>query len=324
MANNHFTQSLLWLLLLCCTLPASLAAQAPEDASLDSSFVETFGNFSRVNGGLRYRDNSASFSVNDKEELVLTNRGLAFRLGGRYKWLGYTFSIPISDLGTGSDLGKARSLGVNLQVYRNKWYGNFNIRRTTGFERDPVGEPPVFQKDIRFFNALLFGFRILNSHRFSLRSSFRMRNRQLKSAGSFLVGGAVARQVLTADSLRLPLREAGTTVIDRFSQTKVGVGLGYAYTFVFGRYWFATPMVVAGPEVRFIDYDPLSSDREIERIRLNTRLRGRFAIGANGHKVYAALTGAYLPSADSSDNFDTRVDEVQIELIIGRRLGVKR
>ncbi|WP_420460323.1 DUF4421 family protein [Neolewinella sp.] len=316
MVNRQWVQvALLGVLLLPCV---------PLAAQLDSTFVETFGNFSRINGGLRYRDNSAVFSVADQEQLYFTNRSLDLRLGGRYKWLGYTFSIPVSDLGTGSDLGDAKSLGVNLQVYRDKVYGNLNVRRTTGFERDMVGEEPVFQKDIRFINALLYGFRILNSNRFSLRSSFRVRNRQLKSAGSLLVGGAVARQVLTADSLRLPLRDVGSTDINRFAQTKVGAGVGYAYTFIFGRFWFVTPLVIAGPELRFIDYDPLGSDREIERVRLSARVRSRLAFGANGHKVYASIIAAYLPSIDESDSFDTRVSETQLELVIGRRLGVDK
>ena len=315
---NSGWQGTAWLLVVLAVLGTPLLAQ------IDSNFVETFGNFSRINGGLRYRDNSAVFSVADKEQLSFTNRSLDLRLGGRYKWLGYTFSIPVSDLGTGSDLGEAKSLGVNLQVYRDRFYGNLNVRRTTGFERDMVGEEATFQRDIRFTNILLYGFRILNSDRFSLRSSFRVRNRQLKSAGSLLLGGAVAREVLTTDSLRLPLRDVGTVDINRFAQTKVGAGVGYAYTFVFGRFWFFTPMVIAGPELRFIDYDPLDSDREIERVRLTARIRSRLAIGANGHKVYTSLNASYLPSIDRGDSFDTRIDQTQIELVIGRRLGVDK
>ncbi|WP_238750337.1 DUF4421 family protein [Neolewinella maritima] len=301
-----------------CILSSSVLS-----AQLDSTFVETFGERSRINGGIRYRDNSAVFSVNDREELTLTNRGLALRIGGRYRWIGYTFSIPISDLGTGSELGDAKSLGANIQFYRNTFYLNANVRRTIGFERDSPDRAPEFREDIRFLNALLFGFRILNSKRFSLRSSFRLRNRQLRSAGSWLVGGAVARQVIKADSLELPLREAGTSVIDRFSQTKIGTGVGYAYTFIFGKYWFATPLLIAGPEIRFIAFDPLGTEREVERLRLSARVRGRISVGANGIRNYIALSASYLPSADNSDAFDTRVDEVQIELRIGHRIGVK-
>ncbi|MCP9235162.1 DUF4421 family protein [Lewinella sp. JB7] len=303
-------------------LLAGLLFLAEGSAQVDSSFVETFASTTRVNGGLRFRDNSASFSVGSRETLKLNNRGLALRLGGRYKWVGYTFSIPLSDLGTDSELGEAKSLGVNIQFYRDKFYLNANLRRTTGFERESSGEETVFRDDIRFFNALLFGFRILNNRQFSLRSSFKLRNRQLRSSGSLLLGGVIHRQILTADSLTLPLRGTGTTTIDRFSQTKLGVGLGYAHTFVFGKLFFATPLLIAGPEVRFIDYDQTDGSREIERLRVSPRIRGRLALGANGRRNYAALAGSYLPSADATDNLNTRVDEIQLELIIGHRIGI--
>ncbi len=299
-----------------------LLLSAPATAQLDTSFVEVFSDQTRINGGLRYRDNSASFLVGDRQTVKLANKGLALRLGGRYKWIGYTFSIPISDLGTGSDLGNARSLGANIQFYRDRFYLNLNVRRTTGFERYQLDAPTVFRDDIRFINALLYGFRILNSKRFSLRSSFKMRNRQLRSSGSFLLGGVVNRQVLTSDSLTLPFSREGTVTIDRYSQMKVGVGLGYAYTAVLGKGFFITPLVIAGPEVRFIDYDPINTNREIEDFRVSVRLRGRLAFGVNGTRNYASINAAYLPSIDETANLNTRLSETQIELIIGHRIGV--
>ena len=291
-------------------------------AQLDSSFVETFASQTRVNGGLRYRDNSVAFSVGDTEDLRLENKGLALRLGGRYKWLGYTFSIPLSDLGTSSDLGRAKSLGVNLQFYRAKFYLNANVRRTRGFENQGRTLQPVFREDIRFFNALVFGFRILNSKQFSLRSSFKLRGRQLRSSGSLLLGGVINRQVLTADSLQLPFSSEGMVDIDRYAQIKAGVGVGYTYTFVSGAF-FATPLLIVGPEVRFIDYDPLGAEREIERLRVSPRIRGRLAIGLNGRRRYAAINAAYLPSIDVTDNLNTRIDQTTVELVLGYRFGIR-
>ncbi|WP_116124417.1 DUF4421 family protein [Lewinella sp. IMCC34183] len=295
---------------------------APVAGQFDSSYVETFVSKTRVNGGLRYRDNSATFLVGDRQTLKLSNQGLAVRLGGRYKWLGYTFSIPVSDLGTDSSLGKARSLGLNLQLYRDKFYLDANGRRTTGFEQERVGRPTVFRDDIRFYNFLIFGFRVLNSKHFSLGSSFRQRSRQLKSTGSLLLAGAVSRQLLQADSLRIPFRSEGEIDVDRFAQTKVGAGLGYAHTFVWGPGFFVTPLVVVGPELRLINYDPRFQDREIERTRVSVRVRGRLAFGYNGRHNYAAITAAYLPSIDNTDNFDVHVDESRIELAVGHRFNV--
>lgn len=315
MVNNLKHAICLLLLLLCCL---------PADAQYDSTFVETFASKTRVNGGLRYRDNTATFYVDEEERLKLANSGLALRIGGRYKWLGYTFSIPLSDLGTTSELGRGRSLGANLELFRDKYYLNANGRRTIGFEERRVGEPNVFRDDIKFYNVLLFGFRVLNSKRFSLQSSFKQRSRQLKRAGSLLLAGAVARQVLLADSLNVPLSRSGNDdyTVTRYAQSRVGVGLGYAYTFLFGKNFFVTPLLLSGPEVRFLAYDPRDEDRVIERLRLSLRIRGRFAIGINGRHNYAALTASYLPSADYSENIDARVNETRIELAVGHRFNV--
>lgn len=293
-------------------------------AQVDSSFVETFASQNRVNGGLRYRDNSVSFSVGDREDLKLINQGLDLRIGGRYKWLGYTFSIPISDLGTGSDLGNAKSLGVNLQLYRDKFYLNANLRRTTGFERQRAGEPTTFREDIKFFNGLLYGFRILNSRRYSLQSSFRLRGRQLKSSGSLLLGGVINRQILNTDSLSLPTNSEGIVNINRYSQSKLGIGIGYAHTFV-RHTFFLSPLLLIGPEIRIIDYDAIAGGgREIEKLRVSPRIRGRLAVGYNGRQNYVSINGSYLPSIDATENLDTRIDLTIIELIVGHRFNIDK
>ena len=309
---------------ICCLLLLLAVPWSKLHGQFDSSYVETFDTRTRINGGLRYRDNSASFSVDGAQSLSLKNRGLAVRLGGRYKWLGYTFSIPVSDLGTDSNLGNARSLGGNLQIYRDKFYLNLNGRRTVGFVRESPGDPDYFRKDIKFLDVLMYGFRILNSKHFSLGSAFKQRSRQLKRAGSLLLAGMANRQVLTANQLNLPISGGKEIVIDRYSQIKIGVGLGYAYTFLFKKNYFVTPLAVVGPEIRIVDYDPAAAERVLDAPKLSVRLRSRLAFGYNGRRNYLAVTASYLPSYDATESLDTRVDETRIELILGHRFNVDR
>lgn len=289
---------------------------------LDSAFVETFNAQSRANGGLRYRDNTAEFSVNDETTLELVNRGLAFRIGGRYRWIGYTASIPLSDLGTDEELGEGSSLGLNLQLFRDRFYVNFAGRRTVGFNERRVDQPDQFRRDIKFTNLFAFGFYVLNYRQFSIRSAFRQRALQLQSSGSWLLGGLVHRQILTANSLDVPFSEDGQVTIDRFSQTKLGIGGGYSYTYVFGKHYFVTPLAVVGPEFRLVDYDLRTGERELEGLRVNIRLRTRLAFGFNTRRSYVALIAAYLPSIDNTRSFNARTDETRIELAVGFRFGL--
>ncbi|WP_020569030.1 DUF4421 family protein [Neolewinella persica] len=298
--------------------PLLLPAQNIE---IDTTYIESIRYPARINGGLRFRDRTVDFSTAGRETFRLENRGLAARIGGRYKAVSYTFSIPISDLGTGSNLEQGSSLGLALQFYRPKFYLLTDVRKTKGFRTLRPGMPASFRPDVELLTATLFGFHVLRHDKFSFRSAFKQKGRQLRSSGSLLLGGLVNRQVLSADSITIPLSSEGNINITKFRQHKLGIGAGYAYTYAFDEFWSITPAVFGGAEFRFIDYDLFGSQRERERFRVSPRIRARLAFGYNGRRNYAALTGIYLPSVDATDNLDTRVGNLQIELRIGRRLG---
>ena len=314
--ENKYYRYLLLLVFAALLLPTRKARAQ----SLDSTFIETYNRKARINGGLRYRNREANFSVAGREDFKLINRGLALRLGGRYKWFGYTFSVPLSDLGTGNEAREGRSFGLGLQFYRPKFYILTRFRKTDGFFSERADGTELFREDVSLFTATIFGFHVLNFRKFSLRSSFKQKGRQLRDSGSLLIGGLLSRQALSADGITLPLSEAGEVEVNRFSQEKVGIGIGYAYTHLFSETFYFTPMAMAGPEFRFLSYDLVTGNREREQFRVSPRIRARLALGYNGPRNYAAITAAYLPSLDATDNFDTRIKHTEIELRVGRRL----
>jgi hypothetical protein len=304
----------LFLVLLFFLFNAPLAAQP------DTSFIELFDNNARINTGLRYKNNSLTFSTPAGEKFKLESKGLAFRLGGRYKQASYTFSIPVSDLGTGTEdrQGKSFSLGLTLFLRNQLLAGRF--RNTRGFRSvTPEGES-VFREDVDLFSAQLYGFHVLNNKRFSLRSSFKQRDRQLKSQGSFLLGGLIDRQLLTSDGIYGPFEDGQEKLIRRAAQTKFGIGLGYAYSFHLGNHFFITPFAIVGPEFRFQSFDVVNNARrEREQLRVSPRIRSYLALGWNGKRTAVAITSTYLPTLDVSENLDTRNNQLTVELRITRR-----
>ncbi|MFK8163281.1 MAG: DUF4421 family protein [Lewinella sp.] len=299
---------------LCFLLSVPVAGQ------IDSTFIQFFDNDQRINTGLKFRNKSAIFSTPAGEEFKLESQGLAFRIGGRYKWASYTFSIPISDLGTGTDdeMGTGFGLGVTLFLRQQLLHASF--RNTKGFRSETPGKKSEFRDDVSLFQATVFGFQVLNPRKFSLRSSFKQRDRQLQSSGSFLVGGLVDRQQMTSDiGISIPLNNGNQSVVTRYAQTKLGVGLGYGHTWVSKDHWFITPMAIIGPEFRFVAFDQLDAVRDQEKIHVSPRARGHLAFGWNGHPLAVAITAIYLPSFDATDNLDTKTDDLSIELRIVRR-----
>lgn len=289
-------------------------------SQLDSTFIESFGNKARINTGMKYLDKAVTFSTPSGEAFTLESQRLAFRIGGRYKWASYTFSVPISDLGTGTQQEEGTSFGLGITLFMRQQLVHASFRNTKGFSSVMPGVETSFRDDISLFQATVFGFQVLKAGEFSLRSSYKQRDRQLKSAGSFLWGGLVGRtRMQMAEGLLVPLSNGNQTVITRYAQTKLGLGVGYGYTWVFGDHWFLTPMAIVGPEFRFVAFDELDTPRERESIMVSPRVRGHLAFGWNGDPLAIGLTAILLPGFDNTDNLDTTSEDLSIELRITRR-----
>ena len=260
----------------------------------DSTYVSEFPYRYRVNTGFRYIDDSAEFTTADGQSFQLQNRQLAFRIGGRYKFASYTFSIPISDLGTGTDEEQGSGWGLGLRLYRRYGYFRTQFRFTNGFRlTDPDGTE-TYRDDLKLFTAYVYAYHLFSEKTFSLRSSFNQRDRQLKSNGSWLAGGLVTRRRFLANNLTIPSFDGqGSAEIQRFAQTNLGVGGGYTYTFVRNRF-YATPLIYAGPEVRFTNTQQEAERRMAETVRVGLQLRARLSVGWTGDHYFIALIGDFI------------------------------
>ncbi|WP_020569880.1 DUF4421 family protein [Neolewinella persica] len=292
----------------------------PLAGQIDTSFIQLFDNDQRINTGLKFRNKSVVFATSAGEEFKLESQGLSFRIGGRYKWASYTFSIPISDLGTGTDEDMGTSFGLGVTLFLRQQLLHASFRNTKGFRSEMQGAGSEFRDDVSLFQATVFGFQVMNPSRFSLRSSFKQRDRQLQSNGSLLLGGLIDRQRMRSENgISIPLNNGNQSVVARYAQTKLGFGLGYGYTWLFKDHWFITPMAIAGPEFRFVAFDELDEDRKREKIHTSMRVRGHLGIGWNGNPLAVAVTAIYLPSLDVTDNLETQTDDLTLELRITRR-----
>lgn len=307
-------------LAICC-----LGLRPELSAQRDTTFIQLFDNIGRVNTGLRYRDRGVAFRAPTGEELKLNSQTLAFRIGGRYRFASYTFSIPILDLEDNGDGQRSGGFGLGLTLFMREQLLSGRFKTTRGFRTTTSDGTTVFRDDTDLFAATLYGFRVLNHRNYSLRAAFKQRDRQLKSAGSFLIGGLVDRQVLTStDGIETPLEDGNFQLLTRLAQTKIGIGVGYAHTFLMGDHFFVTPFAIAGPEFRFIRNDAVIEGTEQDNVRVSPRLRSYLAVGHNGKKTAVALTVSNLPAYDDGENLDIKRTNFTVELRITRRLGFGR
>ncbi len=297
----------------------SLFGTGELSAQLDSTYIELFPNLARINTGFRYRERSMELKTTAGEEFKLEDKSLAFRLGGRYKFASYTFSIPVSDLTAEPDEEQIKNFGLGLTLFMRQNLVSASFRNTIGFRSTtPEGERS-FRDDVDLFSATIYGFHVFNNKQFSLRSSFKQRDRQLKASGSFIGGLLLDRRRLRTDGLLIPLDNGEEEWLTRLAQTKIGLGVGYAHTFMLGKRIFLTPFVIAGPEFRFINFDAVNGGKRQRDLRVSHRLRGYMACGWNGDRTAVALSVLYLPGLDITENLTTRFNNFTVELRVTRR-----
>lgn len=285
----------------------------------DTTYVYELPALYRINTGFRITNDLARFKTSDGKQFSLQNRNLAFRIGGRYKLASYTFNIPVSDLGTGTADEEGKSWGLGLRLFRRYGFFRTQFRFTDGFRLTDGDGRSTFRSDIKLFTAFVYGYHVLNAPKFSLRSSFNQRDRQLKTAGSWLVGGLANRRRIVSDGLSIPVSGRRDIDLKRFAQTSIGVGGGYAFTQIIKERYFITPLVYAGPELRFTNVQEVGERHLGDEVRLGLQFRARISVGWQGDRYFAALIGDYIPTDDNTDNLET--DDFRSQVAI--RLGVQ-
>jgi hypothetical protein len=293
---------------------------AQEEGS--ANFVEDFNSTNHLRTGLRFKDYKVNFSNDNASVFEFTNTGLNTFIGGRYGKIGLSLSLPVKSFGAPPNEQSKRIAG-NIHLYQKRWYLHLTGQSLQGFTQknlSSTSQPEIFRADIRFKRIGVYGFWIKNNG-LSLRASFKHNQRQIDSQGSWLLATTINFHNLLSDSITVPLALEDSFSFNRFQQLKIGAGVGYAYTWVFLPQYYLTPVVVLGPELRLQNYRAIGNNSTSDRLNLSPRLRGRLAIGYNGNRYFYSLTGYWLPGYDVGNQFNTRVEDLQLSFTFGYRFA---
>lgn len=142
-------------------------------------------------------------------------------------------------------LGKTRSFDFQWHTYGRKYAFDLFVQRYKGFFReDERGSEAIsLCPDLQIHQYGVNGEYILNHKRFSYKAAFNQSEKQLRSAGSLLLGGGISFSDVRSDSSFV---FEGNNRLKNF---QFGVSAGYAYTWVLGRYWQVTAAATLG--IRF-------------------------------------------------------------------------
>ncbi|MBX2963787.1 MAG: DUF4421 family protein [Cyclobacteriaceae bacterium] len=287
--------------LLLCVIPASLFAQQPVD-SLRAHYVEEFPKKFSVWPVLKQRD--LYFTLRDQQRRTArieyeSNNSFTFGFGA------YLFdvtvevaaAIPLSERSK-EIYGESDARDWQINMVTKKFTTDAYYQKYTGFYIDdksvtiPPGTPYPQRGDISTRNYGVGGVYVLNNRRFSLRSAFNFVDRQIKSNGSFLIGGSLNFLRVSADSAiistRPPIDPINTGFV-RVNNTTLAVSGGYSYTLVYNDFFLNGTMAI-GPGNHWISYESTVADAHDTMMNLITTLR--IGLGYNSNRLFGGLSFA--------------------------------
>lgn len=183
---------------------------------------------------------------------------------------------------------KGRKYGINLyyQDYRGFYLSNPDKFDTTYFAGASFPERP----DIKYTS---FGFYTYYSFskKFSVKAAFQQSERQVKSAGSFMImlsdrlDRIYTEEDIIPNSHKNDYRDLATFKRGGFNTLLLQPG--YGYTFVHDRFYF-TPVVFAGGGVQFQNTFSSPGGREFN-IKLIPKINFQNALGYTGDVIFARI-----------------------------------
>jgi hypothetical protein len=279
-------------------------------------------------------------NVNGDKLPYSTNDNLSLGAGFNWRFLGLNlgFKMPFVNSDT-KRFGRTRSVDIQSFFYFRKLQVDLYAQAYNGMyisDRRTLISPRIdnafpYREDMRARNFGMNAQYIFNNRRFSYRAAFVQNEYQKKSAGSFILGGAIYHFRAKADSAIIPgdIVYAGTYWKDDYTKTNItslSISAGYAYTLVVKKNFFATASFTAGPGLNYTsrkdDVADLSSGG------LDYALNGtlRLAAGYNSPDYFAGVQYIRLtnkngvPGAGEWQQFETG----SVRLTVTKRFKLSR
>lgn len=216
-------------------------------AQRDSVYIESYRVHvvPRITSDYKVQDISFTSKTSDSTYLRSNfSTGGQFQAGAAvsYRWinLGYAFSLSPDNSRKNIDLRfstgyRPFQVQFNLSYLRNLGYTLINGKRSEDLDTVIAAR----EQGITILTSRLKTDYVFNYRKYSYSAGFSPTNRQLKSAGSFLVSGAFSNDRASLEQLS-PLTKPLFDSINGFNNViinSIDLGGGYGYNWLIGRHW---------------------------------------------------------------------------------------
>lgn len=270
-------------------------------SQIDSSYIKPFQFQYAARGYVAKNALSLIFdSENGDETTFSPNNPVNLGLGFSWKNSSLSFGYGFSSMRE-KDKGKTKTLDLQYHHYGEKWILDLYALRNRGFyheKKELITLYPELQ--LSLYGA--FSQYVFSGDKFSFGAAFDQNKQQIKSAGSWLIGG----NVFYTHVKKLPLIDDKLYGGDTWN-LQLGPNGGYAYSWVFLPNFYLAGSMSVGVNIGF----EKESGIDKRRFLVNPLLFGRVSVGYNGadwtvnfsalnNKVYVKFGDDYQTSLDTS------------------------
>jgi hypothetical protein len=264
----------------------------------------------------------------NKRIIYKSNKRYSFGLGMYLFELSIelTFAVPLAEKSK-EIYGESDARDIQVNVFAKKWSLDLYRQKYDGFYIDdpsvtiPANSPYPQRPDILTQNIGLTGNYIFNHKKFSFRSSYNFAERQLRSAGSFVLFGSVSGFKARGDSAILgdAYRDYfGTdSKIREIKSTTLSVAPGYSYSLIH-KGFFLNVTLALGPSHNWLSYEAEDGSTR-DNIKFTVFFVGRVSLGYAGDRFFGGLSFTTQESNAKFDTFQLSSSSGTLKILFGYR-----
>ncbi|MBK5721264.1 DUF4421 family protein [Dysgonomonas sp. Marseille-P4677] len=296
-----------------CVLIACYFLSLNSFSQIDSTYIGFYEQPLSVRVYLNDKFTALSHQIekNDDEISYVPNAPFGIGLGFSYKNVSLSGAYGF-DFMRNKKKGKTKSLDFQYHYYGQKFIYDIFFQQYKGLYSEPEDGKYELYPDIKLIQYGLNSQYVFSGQKFSYSAAFNQNQLQLKSAGSFLLGGAIYYNYASSD---------GSVVFDDGKQLKnwqFGVNGGYAYTWAVNRRFFVSLSASVGVNVGLETIDERKT-----KVRVYPSVFPRFSMGYNHDTWSVGFSGVnnrvYILYTNSSKMaFDTGALQFNVIKRFGR------
>lgn len=269
-------------------------------------------------------------NVNGKRQELgyKSNKPYSFGIGMYLFELGFelAFAIPLDEQSKRL-YGESDARDLQLNILGKRWGIDAYHQRYNGFYIDDpsvdlTANTPYRQRpDIETRNIGITGNYTFNNKKFSFRSAYNFGERQLLSAGSFIISGSLSSFRVRADSALIGSQYSDSygerTNLYRVRTTMLGIAPGYAYNLIY-KGFFLNGTLSVGPAHNWLAYT-LQGAPDKHEINFTAFVAARLALGYNGERFFGGLSFSNQGRTSKFENLELTNTNSSFKILFGYR-----